>query len=102
MPILAELLRFLGGTLILLIPGICLARILSLGKSRLEILTTGSTLGLAIAVYLASALSHLDLRAFYPAWTILALICIAIWIKFPKPPLAKIGRSTQIAIAFIP
>ncbi|MGD0388293.1 MAG: hypothetical protein ABSC42_04990 [Tepidisphaeraceae bacterium] len=78
-----ELVRFLGGALILLVPGICLARALSLGQNVLERCAVGSSLGLAMAVYLASAVSHVDLRWFYPIWGVLAVVCIAWRLKLP-------------------
>ncbi len=76
-----ELIRFLAGILIVLIPGICLARYFSLGNNFLERCTNGSSLGLALAVYLASATSHVDLRLFYPLWIGLAVVSILVWIK---------------------
>ncbi|MGD0542555.1 MAG: hypothetical protein ABSB33_13665 [Tepidisphaeraceae bacterium] len=76
-----ELIRFLAGILFLLIPGICLARCFSLGNNLLERCTNGSSLGLALAIYLASAASHVDLRLFYPLWACLGVVAVGAWIK---------------------
>lgn len=77
----AELIRFLGGSLALLIPGILLARWLGLGKTILEQSAYGSTLGLALAVYLASLASHFNLEWFYPAWACVGIACLGGWWK---------------------
>jgi hypothetical protein len=61
-----EFLRFMAGSLALLIPGILIAELLRLGDSRIVRWTYGSNIGLGLAAYLASALSHIDLRWFYP------------------------------------
>ena len=82
-----EFICFIGGALLVLIPGVWLAGALPLGHNRLERWATGSSLGLAMAVYVASVLSHFDLRAFYPAWAIVALVCL----------IARIKSSNQIA-----
>jgi hypothetical protein len=74
-----ELSRLLGGTLVLMIPGILLAAALRLGRGRLERATYGSSLGLALAVYLASLLSHFNLRWFYPVWIALSLVSLLIY-----------------------
>lgn len=73
-----ELVRFLGGALVLFVPGIWLARALSLGENFLEQCAIGCSLGLAMAVYLASVLSHFDLHWFYPAWAVLVLVCAGV------------------------
>src|SRR5579872_6990772 len=91
-----EFFCFISGTLIFLIPGIWLAGALSLGDNRFERWTTGSSLGLALAVYLAAALSHIDLRAFYPVWGIVALICLALRIKLGQPIKLAADRAAQI------
>src|SRR5271170_2663529 len=79
----AELIRFLGGSLVLLIPGILLARRLRLGKTFLEQSAFGGTLGLAMAVYLASLFSHFNLEWFYPAWAGVGIVCLVGWWKSP-------------------
>jgi hypothetical protein len=71
-----ELIRFLAAAAVFLIPGICLARALALGEGWLDWFATGSSLGLASAVYLGAIVSHFDLRLFYPAWGVFTLICI--------------------------
>lgn len=76
-----ELIRFLAGILVVLIPGICLARHFSLGNNFLERCANGSSLGLALAVFLASAASYIDLRWFYPLWACVAVIAVGLWIK---------------------
>lgn len=70
-----EFFCFVFGSLILLIPGIWLAGAFSIGKDRVERWTYGSCVGLALAVYLASVISHFDLRWFYPAWGLVAAAC---------------------------
>jgi hypothetical protein len=75
----AELVRFLAGSLALLLPGIFLARWLRLGKTSLEQSAYGSTLGLAMAVYLASLASHFNLKWFYPAWGGVGIVCLIGW-----------------------
>ncbi len=88
---LPELLCFVGGSLLILIPGIWLAGALSLGKDNIERWTYGSCLGMALALYLASAISHFELRWFYPLWAALAFAClIARW----RSP-AKIERTAN-------
>jgi hypothetical protein len=72
-----ELLRFLFGALILLLPGVLLARRLSLGRDRLERGTYGACLGLALAVYVASAISQFNLHWFYPVWFIILVVSAA-------------------------
>jgi len=72
-----EFLCFLVAALVVLIPGIWLAGALSIGENLLERWSCGCALGLAMAVYLASAISHFDLRAFYPIWAVLALGCLS-------------------------
>jgi hypothetical protein len=74
MPI--EFLCFIGGSLLILIPGIWLASALSLGKDTIERWTYGSCLGLALATYLASVISHFHLQWFYPLWTATAFACL--------------------------
>jgi hypothetical protein len=94
-----ELIRFLGGVLLLLIPGICLARVLALGNTRLEIFATGSCLGLAMAIYLADLVSHFDLRALYPLWAIVGIACVTSWLRVKRPPLES--DSTAFGFAAI-
>ncbi len=91
-----ELIRFLTGILLILIPGICLAQYFSLGSNILERCTNGSSLGLALAIYLASATSHLDLRLFYPLWGCVGVIAIALWIKSLSRRTANSDSSTQL------
>jgi hypothetical protein len=88
-----ELVRFLGGALILLVPGICLVRALSLGQNVLERCAIGSSLGLAMAVYLASAVSQIDLRWFYPIWAVITIACIAWRLKW----LGKQSNNGEVA-----
>jgi hypothetical protein len=96
-----EFICFIGGALVVLIPGVWLAGALSLGNNRLERWATGSSLGLAMAVYVASALSHVDLRAFYPAWGIVALVCFVIWIKSPSQIASGGVGSIQIWMGLV-
>jgi hypothetical protein len=70
-----EFLCFVGAALVVLIPGIWLAGAFSIGENLLERSSCGCALGLALAVYLASAISYFDLRMFYPMWGIVALGC---------------------------
>jgi len=71
-----EFLCFVVAALVVLIPGIWLAGALSIGENLLERWSCGCALGLAMGVYLASAISHFDLRAFYPIWAVVALGCL--------------------------
>ncbi|HUB27298.1 MAG TPA: hypothetical protein VL992_17875 [Tepidisphaeraceae bacterium] len=64
----AELICFLAGALVLMAPGIVLAVRRRIGRDWLDRCTHGCCLGLALAIYLASLISHFDLRWFYPAW----------------------------------
>src|SRR5271154_2074595 len=81
-----ELIRFFSAAAILVVPGIWIARGLSLGGNFFERFAVGCSLGLATAIYLASAVSHLDLRWFYPAWGAVAVASGAVWVKSPKRP----------------
>jgi uncharacterized membrane protein len=76
-----ELIRFLAGVLVLIVPGICVARALSLGNNFLERFANGSALGLAFAVYLASAVSYFDLRWFYPLWIVLGILAVVVSLR---------------------
>jgi hypothetical protein len=91
-----ELIRFLAGILLVLIPGICLARFFSLGNNLLERCTNGSSIGLGLAVYLASAASHIDLRLFYPLWACIGVIAIGACIKSFSRRAASIDSAAQI------
>jgi hypothetical protein len=81
-----EFIRFIGGCLILLVPGIWLAAVLGVGRDRLERWTYGSCLGLALAVYFSSAISHLDLRWFYSLWAVFAVACVLARLRKHVPP----------------
>jgi hypothetical protein len=96
-----ELIRFLAAALIILIPGICLARAFLPGGNLLEHCATGSSLGLAVAVYFASIVSHLDLRLFYPAWAIFVLICIASWLKSARLQTPPRDSAVQIWMVLV-
>jgi hypothetical protein len=82
-----EFLCFAFGCLILLVPGIWLAGVFSIGADRIERWTLGSCLGLALAVFLASAFSHFGLRWFYPAWAVVGLTSL----------IARAARRRQLA-----
>src|ERR1700722_7626110 len=64
-----------------MLPGMLLAAGLGLGNSRLERCTHGCCLGLALAIYLASVASHFNLRFFYPAWLIVGLVSLFVFLK---------------------
>jgi hypothetical protein len=96
-----EFICFIGGALVLLIPGIWLAGALALGNNRLERWATGSSLGLAMAVYVASAISHVDLRAFYPAWGIIGLACFIAWLRASGPIESAADSSVHIWMILI-
>jgi hypothetical protein len=68
-----ELICFLAGALVLMTPGIILAVRLRLGRDWLDYCTHGCCLGLAGAIYLASLISHVDLRWFYPVWVLVGV-----------------------------
>jgi hypothetical protein len=74
-----ELIRFLGAAAVILLPGIWLARGLLLGENLLERCAIGSSLGLALAVYLASVVSHFDLRGFYLVWGVVFIASGIFW-----------------------
>jgi hypothetical protein len=87
-PLMAlELLRILGGVLVLILPGILLAGAMRIGKSRLEIFAYGSTIGLGLSAYLAMVVSHFDLRIFYPLWAVVGLLsAVWFWKCAQRPP----------------
>jgi hypothetical protein len=74
--LILELLRFLASATCVLLPGIFLAAGLRLGKNWLQTCIHGSCLGLAAAIYLASLISQIDLRWFYPIWAGLGLVTL--------------------------
>jgi hypothetical protein len=80
-----QLISFLLGLSALILPGIWLAKTLALGNNRVERWTYGSNLGLALATYLASATSHIDLRIFYPLWAAVAVISLVRCLKSRAP-----------------
>ncbi len=94
-----EFLCFIGGSLLILVPGIWLAGALSLGKDRVETYTCGSCLGLALAVYVASVSSFFDLRWFYPIWAVTALVCLAV--RWFSPPKYDQGRKNKWIILIL-
>jgi hypothetical protein len=67
-----EFLRFLTGALLVMLPGILLASLIQLGRTLLARCICGAWLGLALAIYLGTAISHLDLLWFYPLWAAIA------------------------------
>jgi hypothetical protein len=93
-----ELLRLLGGTLVLMIPGILLAGGLGLGRDRLERWTHGGCLGLALAVYIASAISQFNLHGFYPAWAIITAIAVA---RFRRRGIGEIDRGMILVLLIV-
>jgi len=96
--VILELLRFLGAAAILITPGVLFAHWLSLGRCKLERFTHGSCLGLALAVYLSTAISDLDLRFFYPVWAAVGLLSVALCFRKRKVDLAPQSTSDQWAL----
>jgi hypothetical protein len=96
-----ELVRFLGGVLVLLVPGIWLARGLSLGQNFLERCATGCSLGLAFGVIVGSIVGHFDLRAFGFVWGAVALVCFGIGVKSLGRKAAGGDVATQIWMALV-
>jgi hypothetical protein len=96
-----ELIRFLTGSLILLIPGVLLARRFSLGHNSLERCANGCSLGLAMAVFLASAASYFDLRWFYPLWACAGALSVALWIKSFSHPARRGDSAVQILMLVV-
>ena len=96
-----EFLRFAFGSLILLIPGIWLAGAFSIGADRVERWTYGSCIGLAGAVYLASVISHFDLRWFYPIWVVVAAACLGLGIARAKKRTDHPTRSNGWILAIL-
>jgi hypothetical protein len=81
-----ELVRFLGGAFVLLAPGILLTRRLA----------HGACVGLALAVYLACALSQVNLRWFYPAWGAVLILSVgACWLGKIRPRRAGADTATR-------
>ena len=96
-----ELIRFLSAALILLVPGIWLARGLSLGQNFLERCATGCSLGLALAAIVGSIVGHFDLRAFAFVWAAVALLCFGVWLKGLRRKVAGGELATQIWMALV-
>ncbi|HTW95670.1 MAG TPA: hypothetical protein VMD30_12785 [Tepidisphaeraceae bacterium] len=71
-----DLCYFLGATLVFLLPGVGLGLWFGVGPTRLDRCITGCSVGLALAVWLATSLSYFDLRLFYPAWIVIAAISL--------------------------
>jgi hypothetical protein len=71
-----ELSCFLAAALAMMLPGILLAGWLELGESPVERICHGASLGLAGACYLASLVSHFDLRWFFPLWAFFFLVVL--------------------------
>jgi hypothetical protein len=76
-----ELIRFAGAMVVLLLPGIWVARAFRLGENFLERVAVGSSVGIALAVYLASVVSHVDLRGFYFLWGLVAISAGIFWVR---------------------
>lgn len=90
-----ELLRFLGGALALIAPGVFLAGLLGLGRNRFERSAHGASLGLALSVYLASVISHWNLHGFYPIWACIGLgLLVAFW-KMKRSASDQTDRSVS-------
>jgi hypothetical protein len=53
--------------------------------------TAGAWLGLALAIYLGSVISHFDLRWFYPVWIGLSLLLGIIWSVRKSSPLKDVS-----------
>lgn len=87
---LLELILVLGGSLLILLPGIFLAHWLQVGNTIWERLGFGSSLGLAAAVYLASLISHFNLRWFYPLWFAVFLVSVFGWVRSRR----RVGTAT--------
>jgi hypothetical protein len=81
-----ELVRFFFAAAVIMAPGVWLAAVLGLGETRLARWTHGSCLGIALAIYLASAVSYFDLRWFYPLWIAGGLILLAMAWRRPVAP----------------
>jgi hypothetical protein len=94
--VVLELLRFLAGASIIAVPGILFALGLRMGRDWLETSIHGSCLGLAGAVYLATLISHFDLRWFYPVWAAIGLSLLVFLLKTrPTGPIDKADRSIR-------
>jgi hypothetical protein len=79
-----ELSRFLFAALIMILPGIFLAGWLGIGRTLLDRISHGASLGLAAACYLASLVSHFDLRWFFPLWGGFFLVVLIGWLSTRK------------------
>jgi hypothetical protein len=84
-----ELFRFLACVLVLTIPGVLLAARLRLGPNRLECWSHGACLGLALAVYIASVISHFNLAWFNAAWAIVGILSLVAFCRPPMPRFAE-------------
>ncbi|HUB26377.1 MAG TPA: hypothetical protein VL992_13195 [Tepidisphaeraceae bacterium] len=97
-----ELTRFLASTLILIFPGIFLCRANRMGSNWLETVIHGSCLGLALAVYLASLISHFDLRWFYAVWACVAILSLILNLRRkPRPAETKPVNRWLILVLLI-
>jgi hypothetical protein len=96
-----QLLSFLAGLAGFVLPGIWLARALRLGNNTLERWIYGANLGLALATYLAAAVSHWDLRAFYPLWAGVALVALIAWFKAPASVATDASRFISMLMAAV-
>lgn len=67
---------FLLSSLIILVPGVCLWSLLFPNESAFEQWISGSVCGLAAAVYIAFAVAHWRLSAFWAIWGALSLVVV--------------------------
>jgi hypothetical protein len=98
---IVELTRFLIGALILIIPGVLLATAGRVGRNWLETAIHGSCLGLGLAVFLASAISHFDLRWFYVVWAGVGVLSLILVLKRRSPPAANEPTSRWMILILL-
>jgi hypothetical protein len=98
-----ELGCFLAATAAILLPGWLLAGWLEVGRSPVERGSHGACLGLAAACYLGSAVSHFDLRWFFPVWGIFFLVVLAGFLitRRGRPKLDPSNRDIEIWVTLV-
>jgi hypothetical protein len=82
----------------LALPGVLGIGLYAPALSVLERWVLGAAAGLAAAVFLAFGLAYVRLALFYPAWSIVAIVLFAIWLRRrPRPVLlARFSGGTSI------
>jgi hypothetical protein len=96
-----ELIWFACAAAVILLPGIWLARGCLLGENLVERVATGASLGIALAVYLASAASHVDLRGFYILWPAVAIVSAIVCLRSLRKRSENSDAAAQVWVGLI-